>query len=117
MTCAYAHVGTALIDHLVGRYNYEFTFLNRSDRPDDHLYNGCETLIADVAEYEPVQEGLEEQDVIVHLAAYPYTDGTWDDALEPNIIDMYNVLEACPKRFVAGDGDLRVGPCQRGRHP
>jgi len=100
MTGCYGRVGTALIDHLYDRTEYDFRLLNRSDRPDDHPYGEYETVVADVADYEPLHDALEGTDAIVHLAAYPYTDGDWEDVLEPNVIGMYNVLQACREQEV-----------------
>jgi nucleoside-diphosphate-sugar epimerase len=94
MTGTYGRCGTAIIDHLDGRAEYEFTYLNRSDRPPEHPYGGFETHVADVADYEGIRPAFEGQDAVVHLAAYPYTDGTWGDVLEPNVVGMYNTLEA-----------------------
>ena len=94
MTGTYGRCGTAIIDHLDGRAEYEFTYLNRSDRPAEHPYGGFETHVADVADYEAMRPAFEGQDAVVHLAAYPYTDGTWGDVLEPNVVGMYNTLEA-----------------------
>lgn len=93
LTGAYGRCGTAVIDHL-GRAEYDFAYLNRSDRPEDHPYGGYDTIVADVADREALQSAASGQDAMVHMAAYPFTDGTWDDILGPNIIGMYNALEA-----------------------
>lgn len=94
VTGAYGRVGTTIIDHLHDREEYEFTYLNRSDRPDDHPYGGYDTIIADVGDYDAIRPAFDGQDAVVHLAAYPYTDGTWEDVNEPNLQGMSNVLEA-----------------------
>ena len=94
VTGAYGRCGTAIIDHLDGEPEYDFTYLNRSDRPSDHPYGGYETYVADVTDYEAIRPAFEDQDAVIHLAAYPYTDGTWEDVFEPNIIGMNNVLKA-----------------------
>ncbi|WP_225336446.1 NAD-dependent epimerase/dehydratase family protein [Halomicrobium urmianum] len=94
VTGAYGRCGTAIIDHLEDDSDYEFTFLNRSDRPADHPYGGFETHVADVADYEAIRPAFDGQDTVVHLAAFPYIDGTWQDVFEPNVVGMYNVLEA-----------------------
>lgn len=94
ITGAYGRCGTAIIDHLDGRSEYEFTFLNRSDRPDDHPYGGFDTCVADIADYEDIRPAFADQDAVVHLAAYPYVDGDWGDVFEPNVVGMYNALEA-----------------------
>jgi nucleoside-diphosphate-sugar epimerase len=94
VTGAYGQCGTALIDHLDGRAEYEFTYLNRSDRPAEHQYGGFETHVADVADYGAMRPAFEGQDAVVHLAAFPKTGGSWDDVFEPNVVGMYNTLEA-----------------------
>ncbi|MFP8953501.1 NAD-dependent epimerase/dehydratase family protein [Natrialbaceae archaeon A-arb3/5] len=93
VTGSYGRCGTAIIDHLHDDDRYEFTYFNRSDR-DEGPYAEYETVVGDIADYEALREACEGQDAIVHLAAYPYTDGDWQDIFEPNIVGMYNVLEA-----------------------
>ena len=94
VTGAYGRCGTAIIDHLHDREEYEFTYLNRSDRPDDHPYGGYDTVVADVSDYEAIRPAFEGQDAVIHLAAYPYPEGEWEDTRDPNVQGMYNVLEA-----------------------
>ncbi|RLM62441.1 NAD(P)-dependent oxidoreductase [Halorubrum sp. Atlit-26R] len=94
VTGSYGRCGTAIIDHLDGDSRFEFTYLNRSDRPSDHRYGGFDTHVADVTEYDALRPAFDDQDAVVHLAAYPYTDGTWQEVFEPNIVGMYNALEA-----------------------
>ena len=94
MTGVYGRCGTAVIDHLHDRDEYDFTYYNRSDRPDDHPYGGYDTVVGNVTEAEKLREAAEGQDAMVHMAAYPYTDGDWDDIFGPNIVGMYNALEA-----------------------
>jgi len=93
MTGVYGRCGTAVIDHLHDDDAYDFTYFNRSDRPDDHPYGGYDTVVGDVSDYDALDEAAAGQDAMVHMAAYPYTDGTWEDIFEPNIIGMYNALE------------------------
>ncbi|WP_089827778.1 NAD-dependent epimerase/dehydratase family protein [Halogranum amylolyticum] len=94
VTGAYGRCGTAIIDHLHENPDYNFTYLNRSDRPSHHRYGEFDTYVADIANYEDIRPAFDGQDAVIHLAAYPYTDGSWDDVLVPNITGMYNVLEA-----------------------
>lgn len=94
ITGAYGRCGTAIIDHLHDEARYDFTYYNRSDRPDDHPYGGYETIVGDISDHETLRKACEGRDAIVHLAAYPYTDGDWSEVFEPNILGMYNVLEA-----------------------
>lgn len=80
MTGTYGRCGTAVIDHLHDRPEYDFTYFNRSDRPDDHPYGGFDTVVGE--------------------AAYPDTDGEWNDIFEPNIVGTYNALEAARKQEI-----------------
>ncbi|WP_049947953.1 NAD-dependent epimerase/dehydratase family protein [Candidatus Halobonum tyrrellensis] len=113
VTGAYGRVGTALIDHLADREAYEFTYLNRSDRPADHPYGGHDTVVADVANYDAIRPAFDGQDAVVHLAAYPTTDGRWEDVFEPNLVGMNNVLKAAREAevgtFVFGSTHHVVG--------
>jgi len=93
-TGVYGRCGTAMIDHLHDREEYDFTYFNRSDRPDDHPYGGYDTVVANVTDADALREAAAGQDAMVHMAAYPYTDGDWTDVFEPNIVGMYNALEA-----------------------
>lgn len=94
VTGSYGNCGTAIIDHLHDRDEYEFTYYNRSDRAADHPYGGYDTEIGDIGDYETLRKACEGQDAIVHLAANPHADGSWCDVFEPNVLGMYNVLEA-----------------------
>ncbi|GAB3673131.1 NAD-dependent epimerase/dehydratase family protein [Halopiger thermotolerans] len=94
VTGSYGRCGTAIIDHLHDREEYDFTYYNRSDRPDDHPYGEYDTVVGDISDYETLRDACEGQDAIVHLAAFPSAEGDWRDVFEPNIVGMYNVLEA-----------------------
>lgn len=94
VTGPYGRCGTAIIDHLHDEPDLEFTYLNRSDREEDHEYGEYDTFVADVADYDAIRPAFDGIDAVVHLAAYPYVEGTWMDILEPNVIGTYNVLEA-----------------------
>lgn len=94
VTGSYGRCGTAIIDHLADDPAYDFTYLNRSDRPADHPYGSFETHVADIADYAEIRPAFTGKDAVIHLAAYPYTDGSWADVFEPNILGMYNALEA-----------------------
>jgi dTDP-4-dehydrorhamnose reductase len=113
VTGAYGRCGTAIIDHLHDRAEYEFTYLNRSDPPDDHPYGGFETVVGDVENFEAIRPAFADQRAVVHLAAYPYTSADWDDVLGPNIVGMYNTLEAAREAnvdsFVFGSSNHVMG--------
>jgi NAD+ dependent glucose-6-phosphate dehydrogenase len=121
VTGAYGRCGTAIIDHLHDSEDYNFTYLNRSDRPHDHPYGGYETVVANVTDYDTIRSAFDGQDAIIHLAAYPYTDGSWDDTHDPNIQGMYNVLEAANdakvETFVFGSTNHVVGMYEQEHAP
>ncbi|MCU4751426.1 NAD(P)-dependent oxidoreductase [Halobacteria archaeon AArc-curdl1] len=107
LTGAFGRVGTAIIDHLADKPDYNFTYLNRSDRDQ------YETFVADVSDREAIQPAFEDQDAVIHLAGYPETDGTWEEILKNNIIGMYNTLEAAKEaeveKFIFGSTNHVVG--------
>ena len=100
MTGVYGRCGTAVIDHLHDREEYDFTYYNRSDRPDDHRYGGYDTVVADVTNSDALDRASEGQDAMVHMAAYPHTEGDWSDVFEPNIVGTYYALEAAREQEI-----------------
>ena len=82
----------ALTEHLGG--NYEFTYLDVVEPPAGPEYAQAETIVADIADYEAIRPAFDDQDAVVHLAAFTQVASSWRDVLEPNIIGTYNVLEA-----------------------
>lgn len=94
LTGAYGRVGTAIIDHLADREEYDFTYLDLEDDPNH------ETVVADVAEYEEIRPAFDGQDAVIHLAGYPYTGGTWEQILRNNLIGFYNALQAAAEANV-----------------
>jgi NAD+ dependent glucose-6-phosphate dehydrogenase len=94
VTGPYGRVGTAIIDHLHDDPRYDFTYYNRSDRPDDHRYGGYDTIVADVADGDALREAAAGHDALIHLAGYPFVESTWDDVHDPNLVGMKNAMEA-----------------------
>lgn len=92
ITGAYGRVGTALLDHQSGRF--EYTPFDRRVHPQ------LETIEGDISEYEIVNNSFKNMDAVVHLAANPNVDGDWPSILENNIIGAYNCLEACRQQKV-----------------
>lgn len=113
LTGVYGRCGTAILEHLYDRDEYEWTLFSRSDRPDDHEWGGYETNVGTVQDREAVMDVVDDHDAIVHLAAYPSVDSTWEDVHEPNIIGQYNVLDAARKaeteKFVFASTNHVVG--------
>lgn len=121
VTGAYGRVGTAIIDHLHERREYDFTYYNRSDRPENHRYGGYDTVVADIADRDRLVAAARSHDAMVHLAGYPAVDSTWEDILEPNIIGVRNALdaarEAAMETFVFGSSNHAVGIYERENAP
>ena len=57
--------------------------------PDDHFF------LADMTDYEAVRYAVDGMDVVVHLAADPRPNTTWENILNSNMIGAYNAFEAC----------------------
>lgn len=94
LTGAYGRCGTAIIDQLHDEPDYEFTYLDREEPDESSAYSDHDTVVADVTDGLAVREAAADQDAMIHLAGYPFTDGTWDDVHQPNIIGVLNALEA-----------------------
>ncbi len=88
LTGAFGTVGTAVIDHLADRDDYEFTYLDRAER------DSRDGVVADVSDYDAIRPAFEGKDAVVHLAGHPRTDGSWGEVLPNNVVGTYNALEA-----------------------
>lgn len=88
VTGPYGEAGEAILNYLAEKDQYDFTYLNRSDRPD------YETFVADIADYEAIRPAFDGQDAVIHLAAQSDAGADFEDIIEPNIIGTYNILRA-----------------------
>ena len=59
------------------------------DIPDDHL------SVVDLSDAGALQKAVDGMDVVVHMAADPNADASWESILVNNIIGSYHVFEAC----------------------
>jgi nucleoside-diphosphate-sugar epimerase len=87
ITGAYGRVGTALLDHTSGEF--EYVPFDRREHPD------LDTIVGDVTNFDAVRSALEHGEAVVHLAADPAVEADWGSVLENNIVGTYNCLEAC----------------------
>ncbi len=89
-------LGTILRSELAG--DFDLTALNRRD------VSGVKTIRADITRAETLRDVLRGQDVVLHLAAYPFDDDNWEQILPANLVGTYNLLEAArhagARRFV-----------------
>lgn len=83
-------IGSAVRRALEGRH--ELTALNRRPVP------GVPCFQADITDFNAILPAFEEQDVVVHLAAYLKPD--WEGLHTVNIVGTYNVFEAARRAGV-----------------
>ena len=80
-------IGGLLKEHLLDEGGYELEALNRS------YVEGVENHQADISDLDAIKSAFEDQDVVVHLAAYLGSQG-WQWQHENNVLGTYNVFEA-----------------------
>jgi UDP-glucose 4-epimerase len=89
-------------EHLATRAGYDFTYLDRRAEPDDDTGpTGLDTHVADIADCEAIRPAFDSVDAVVHLAAYPTTDGTWEQVHRNNLVGTQNVLRAVSEADVS----------------
>jgi nucleoside-diphosphate-sugar epimerase len=91
VTGAAGTIGTAVREHLAGRY--ELAYLTH--RPADFASH-----VADIGDLDAIQPAFAGQDAVVHLAATVSVQAPWEDVLHANIIGTYNVFEAARRAEV-----------------
>lgn len=94
ITGANGTVGSAIIDELGDRDEYEFTCLDVEDHPDR------ETVIADVSDLDDLRGHFEGHDAVIHLAAAVDLSGSWAEILSANVEGTFNVLQAAAEAEV-----------------
>ena len=92
VTGAEGTIGTAVREHLAGRYELTYLTLTPQEFPSH---------VADIAELDAIRPAFANVDAIVHLAGSASLDAPWDDALHNNIVGTYNVFEAARQAGVA----------------
>jgi len=85
ITGAAGRAGTALLDHLDG---YVLTPLDKEPIPEE------DAIVADVTDFQALAKAFADYDAIVHLAADPRTDASWNSIIQNNIIGTRICLEA-----------------------
>lgn len=94
ITGANGTVGSAIVDQLGDRSEYEFTCLDITHHPDR------ETIVADITDLDDLRGHFEGHDAVIHLAATVDLNGSWEEILSTNIIGTYNVLQAAAEAEV-----------------
>lgn len=88
ITGPYGEAGEAILNHLVEKDKYEFSYLDIQDHPD------YDTHVGDIANYAEIRPAFEDQDAVIHLAAQSDAGAEFEQIIEPNIVGTYNVLKA-----------------------
>jgi NAD+ dependent glucose-6-phosphate dehydrogenase len=92
VTGAEGLIGTAVREHLAGRYELTSLTLTPQEFPSH---------VADIADLEAIRPAFENLDAVVHLAATADLEAPWDDVLRNNIVGTYNVFEAARRAGVS----------------
>ncbi len=104
VTGAEGTIGTAVREHLAGRY--ELVSLTLTPQP-------FSSHVADIADLDAIRPAFEDVDAVVHLAASPSIETPWEDVLRNNLIGTYNVYEAARlagcERIVFASSNHTVG--------
>lgn len=89
ITGAAGRIGSSLTRDLAGRYDLSLTDV----RPpaDAHGFPFAE---ADIADQEAMRRLCQGVDTIIHLAADPSMEATWESLLPRNIVGLYNIFQA-----------------------
>jgi hypothetical protein len=85
-------VGTAIIDSLGNRSEYDFHVLDVKDAPETDV----DTTVASVEDYEAIRPAFDGTDAVIHLAVYApgIIDENWERIRSVNIEGTRNVLRA-----------------------
>src|SRR2546423_15398766 len=87
ITGAEGNIGSRLRKNLTGKYELRLISLKPISSEEAIVVNIAESMEALIPPFKGV-------DSVVHLAASPAVDSTWEAGLHNNIISTYNVVEA-----------------------
>jgi len=114
ITGAHGTVGSAIKDHLGDRSEYDFTYFDLRESPNDSE----ETVIADIREYNSIRPAFENQDAVIHLARVPGLSAwsheiSCSETLQEDLGAICNVMEATldagVEKFVYASSNHAVG--------
>jgi nucleoside-diphosphate-sugar epimerase len=89
ITGAAGRIGSFLTQHLAERYDFVLSDVRAPE--DTHGFPFVEADIADLEAMRRLCQGVE---TVVHLAADPSTQASWESLLPRNIVGLYNVFQA-----------------------
>lgn len=79
-------IGSVLKEALVK--NYEIVGLDRTPSRNSN------SVVADISDFGAIRPAFDNVDVVIHLAANPNPEASWEEILPSNIIGTYNIFEA-----------------------
>jgi UDP-glucose 4-epimerase len=94
LTGAAGKVGTGFRNEYVAHYEqtYRLTLADRkASLRDDRFEN---VLTFDIEDFQATKDALQGAEVVIHLAANPDPEASFKDLVGPNVVGIYNVLEA-----------------------
>jgi len=99
ITGAAGHIGTTLVEGLPDRYKLTLFYHHREVKPD--ISRKFKTVRADFSKAGEVKGAFQGLYSVIHLAADPLTEATWESVLTNNIIGTYNVFEEARRAGVS----------------
>ncbi|MFT4040361.1 MAG: NAD(P)-dependent oxidoreductase [Thermomicrobiales bacterium] len=96
ITGAGGSIGGSLAELL--REHFDLRLLYRTRRPETPPSD--DWVMADLADLPALEAAMQGVDAVVHMAADPEVDATWESVLQNNIIGTYNVFEAARRAGV-----------------
>lgn len=103
VTGVYGLIGNAVYKRLLqAPEKYDVYGMARRQQPSARLPGDEMALVLDsnlfvanLDDFAAVQKAVQDIDCVVHLAANPNGDASWDSVLNDNIIGSHNLFEAC----------------------
>jgi nucleoside-diphosphate-sugar epimerase len=93
VTGATGRIGSYFAEHSHGKYELRL-MVHRMDADAEALQAFGEVVTGELGDLERMKELCRGIDTVVHLAANPSPNATWQSLLEPNIIGAYNMFVA-----------------------
>lgn len=87
LTGAAGNIGMSLYQHLKNYYN--FRCLDIKPVPEAE-----EAIAANITDFKAVQSAMHDIDAVIHLAANPNINQSWEDVYTSGIAGTYNIFEA-----------------------
>lgn len=96
ITGAGGRIGGSLAELL--RDHYDLRLIYRTQRPDQPPVE--DWRVVDLEDQPALEDAMQGIDAVVHMAADPAVDATWESVLHNNIIGTYNLYEAARRTGV-----------------